>query len=221
MKKSLEMRKRKAAERVRLRAQVAEGKVRRQDVSVSAGLLENFYKAPFSVDHIRIRDDFPVSEPSVPGPETTSNEPSGVSQIKNERRRLSMRRKDKIKWANRDHTGWWIFEEVEQWMSKRQKKLSLTSRCLVRRNLRLVQAKNREEAYRKAMKFGRAGMPSKTHGGEWRFAGISMLLPIYDSMEDGSEILWEEDAVMSVSKMKKLVKSKHELSVFDDSEQKS
>jgi hypothetical protein len=104
-----------------------------------------------------------------------------------------MHKKSRIRWANRNHTGWWIFEEVEQWVSKRQKKLSPANRCLVRLNLKLARAKSRAEAYRKAMNFGRAGKPSKTHGGEWRFAGISMLLPVYDKIEDGSEILWKED----------------------------
>lgn len=108
---------------------------------------------------------------------------------------------------------------MEQWVSKRQKKLSPASRCLVRLNLRLVQAKSREEAYRKAIKFGQAGMPSKTHGGEWRFAGISMLLPIYDKFDDGSEILWEEDKWMPIARLKRLVKSKRQLPVFDDSQQ--
>ena len=130
-----------------------------------------------------------------------------------------MRKKSKIRWANKNHTGWWVFEEVEQWVSKRQKKLSPTSRCLVRLNLRLVRAKNREEAYRKAMKFGHAGRPSETHGGAWRFAGISMLLPIYNKIEDGAEILWEADKLMAASRVKKLVKSRRQLPVFDDTEE--
>jgi hypothetical protein len=40
-------------------------------------------------------------------------------------------KKSKIRWAHRDHTGWWIFCEVEQWVSNRQKKLKPTSRCAV------------------------------------------------------------------------------------------
>jgi hypothetical protein len=78
---------------------------------------------------------------------------------------------------NRNHTGWWIFREVEQWVSKRQKKLSPGSRCLVWENTRLIRAANREEAYRKALSLCKRYSPSKTIGGEWRFAGISMLLP--------------------------------------------
>jgi len=132
-----------------------------------------------------------------------------------------MRKKSEIRWANRNHTGWWVFEEVEQWVSKRQKKLSTSSRCLVHVNLRVVRAKSREEAYRKAVKFGRTGMPSKTNGGEWRFVGISMLLPIYDKIEDGSEILWKEKKIMTVARIKRLVKSKRKLPVFDDTEEEA
>jgi hypothetical protein len=209
------VRKRKAVERMRIRSH-AKDKAHPQAASVSAALVESFYKAPFSVDHIRLNDDFSVHELPVPLSQTTPKN-ADVSRLKSERLRLSLRRNAKIKWANRDHTGWWVFEEVEQWVSKRQTK-SPASHCLVRLNLRLVQARSRDEAYRKAMKFGQAGMPSKTHGGEWRFAGISMLLPIYDKFEDGSEILWEEDKWMSVAKLKSLVKSKHQLPVFDDSD---
>jgi hypothetical protein len=57
MRKSLQVRKRKAAERVRLRAQVAKGKVRVQDISVSAALGASFYHGPLGVSHIRIDDD--------------------------------------------------------------------------------------------------------------------------------------------------------------------
>ena len=67
---------------------------------------------------------------------------------------------------------------------------------------------------------GRRGHPSRTQAGEWRFAGISRLLPIYDDLEDGAEIFWDDRGFISVSKIKKLVKSKRQLSVFDDSEKK-
>ncbi len=105
---------------------------------------------------------------------------------------------------------------MEQWVSKRQKKLSANSRCLVWENTRLIRAKNRQEAYHKAMKLGRAGHPSKTKGGEWRFAGISMLLPVYEDIEDGAEILWVDRGLLAVSKIKKLAKTKRQLPVFND-----
>ena len=66
------------------------------------------------------------------------------------------------------------------------------------------------------MELGRAGHPSETHGGEWRFAGISFLLPVHDELEDGAEILWENHGFMSVKRIRKKVKSKQNLPVFDD-----
>ena len=81
-----------------------------------------------------------------------------------------------------------------------------------------MKAKNREGAYTKALKLASRGYPWKTTGGEWRFAGIGMLLPIYEKIEDGSELLWEEHKSMSMRKIRKLVKTKRKLSIFDDSE---
>src|SRR5690242_3647961 len=109
-----------------------------------------------------------------------------------------MPHRSKVAFANRNHSGWWIFREVEFWVSRRQKKLSPTSRCLVWENTRLIRAKNREAAYQKALRLGRETHPSKTNGGEWRFAGISMLLPVYEDIEDGAEILWVERRPMAV-----------------------
>ena len=127
-----------------------------------------------------------------------------------------MSHRSKIHFSNRDHSGWWIFKEVEQWVSKRQKKLLANSRCLVWENTRLIRAKSREEAYRKALKVGGAGLPSGTKAGEWRFAGISMLLPVYEEIEDGAEILWTDRGSMSVKAIKNLVKSRKQLPVFND-----
>jgi len=124
----------------------------------------------------------------------------------------------KVPFRNRNHTGWWVFCEVEQWVSNRQKNLSPTSRCLVWENMRLLRAKSREEAYRKAIKLGRAGNPSKTRGGEWRFSGISMLLPVYEKIEDGVEILWSDRGRLPVKKIKSLVKTKRQLPIFHDND---
>ncbi len=129
-----------------------------------------------------------------------------------------MPRRSKVAFANRSHSGWWIFREVEQWVSKRQT-LSPSSRCPVWENTRLIRAKNREEAYRKALRLGRAGHPSKTKDGEWRFAGISMLLPVYEDVEDGAEILWVDRGLLAVNKIKKLTKTKRQLSVFNDKQE--
>ena len=129
-----------------------------------------------------------------------------------------MPRRSNVAFQNKSHSGWWIFREVEQWVSKR-KTLSPSSRCPVWENTRLIRARSREEAYRKAMRLGQAGHPSKTNGGEWRFAGISMLLPVFEDIEDGAEILWVDRGSLPVKSIRKLVKSTRELPVFNDEEE--
>jgi hypothetical protein len=130
-----------------------------------------------------------------------------------------MSRKSKIPFRNRSQSGWWIFREVQQWVSRRQQKLTDDSRCQVWENTRLIRARNRDEAFRKATQLGQAGDPSQTKDGEWRFVGISLLLPVYEDIEDGAEILWVDRGQMPVRRIKKLVKSKPELSVFDDDDE--
>lgn len=43
-----------------------------------------------------------------------------------------------------------------------------------------------------------------------------MLLPVYDEIGDGAEILWQNERKLSVKQIKKLVKSKRQLPVFND-----
>jgi hypothetical protein len=118
---------------------------------------------------------------------------------------------------NRSHSGWWIYQEVEQWVSRRQKNLSPKSRSTVWENTRIIKAESREAAYKKAIRLGKKNSPSITNDGEWRFVGISMLLPIYEELTDGAEILWTDRGKMQQSKIAALIKTKKDLPVFDDS----
>lgn len=119
---------------------------------------------------------------------------------------------------NRNHTGWWIFREAERWVPRRRAGQTAPKRFPVWENTRLVRADSREEAYRKAVAMCRAVHPSKTNGGEWRFAGISLLLPIYEELADGAELLWTDRGRMTDAGIKKLVRSRRQLPVFDDTE---
>ena len=130
-----------------------------------------------------------------------------------------MPKKSSIPHRNRNYTGWWVFNEVEQWLPNKQKKVSPTSRSPVWENTRLIRATTRDEAYKKAVRLCHSGHPSKTDGGEWRFAGISLLLPVYEKIEDGVEILWTDRGLMSGDRIEKLVKTKAQLPVFDDKEE--
>jgi len=43
-----------------------------------------------------------------------------------------------------------------------------------------------------------------------------MLMPVYEEIEDGAEILWVDHGALPIKAVKKLVKAKSQLSVFDD-----
>ena len=133
-----------------------------------------------------------------------------------------MKRRKEIPFRNRNHTGWWIAYYVERFEYYDEDRSKLNRRCLAWENTILVRAEGREEAYRKAMAFGRIGDGSEGHDsgtrrrGAWRFEGLTSLVPIYEKIEDGAEILWREYKGRTVKKIKNRVRSKKELEAFDD-----
>lgn len=126
-----------------------------------------------------------------------------------------MPNKPEIPFRNRSPFGWWVYRELEQWIPDPKSK---KKKCLVWENTRIIQAKTREEAYEKAKRLGAEGNPRKTEGGRWKFLGIADLLPIYEELEDGAEIIWNDLGYMSPSKAKALVATKKSLQVFNDKE---
>ena len=96
-------------------------------------------------------------------------------------------------------------------------------RCLAWENTILVKARNRDDAYKKATSLGKASDGTEAwfgsgRKGAWRFEGLTMLLPIYEELEHGAEILWDEHVGRSVKSIRAMVRTKRELAVFDDSE---
>lgn len=132
----------------------------------------------------------------------------------------SMPKKQSIPARNQSPTGWWLYREIEQWVSNRQIKAKLKpgSRCLVWENTRIIKARDRNEAYAKAMRLGKECSPSKTDRGEWRFMGIAQLLPIYEDLADGAELMWEDRGMLTQTRVRTLTKPKKQLPVFDDRE---
>jgi hypothetical protein len=137
---------------------------------------------------------------------------------------VPQRRSNRIPFGNRNHTGWWIASFIERFEFFDENLANPKRRCLAHENTVLVRASNRDVAYRKAVKIGRAsegseGWDSKSgRRGAWRFEGLTGLLPMYEALEDGAELLWRELSNVSVRKVKTLVRAKKDLSVFDDRE---
>ncbi len=96
---------------------------------------------------------------------------------------------------------------------------NLNRRCTAWENTILVKAENVEEAYSKALVFGKQEESEyiNTDGKKvrWIFEGLTSLLAIYEELEDGAEIIWSEYENKSVRKIKSWVLPKEELEVFD------
>lgn len=68
---------------------------------------------------------------------------------------------------------------------------------LVWENTIIVRARNLDEAFQKVEENGRLGTKPYRGGPDavpvqWVYEGITSLLPIYEALEDGAEIIWEE-----------------------------
>lgn len=95
---------------------------------------------------------------------------------------------------NQSPFGWWIASYIQRFEFGDEDQSNLNRRCLAWENTIIIKAKNREQAYRKAIKIGQLSNGSKMHTsdgrqGEWKYEGLTSLIAIYDELEDGAEIL--------------------------------
>ena len=84
-------------------------------------------------------------------------------------------------------------------------------------NTIIVKASSLDEAYDKVVeaakyqtkpyKGGPDGIPV-----QWVFEGVTELLPIYEELEDGSEIMYREHSQTKLKNLQKIVRKKHEFS---------
>ncbi len=127
---------------------------------------------------------------------------------------------------NKSPHGWWVATLVERFEFDDEDKSNLKRRCTAWTNTVILKAKNRNDAYRKAIEYGNLGKEDKStwsqegtnRTGRWIFEGISSLLPIYEEIdEDGTEIVFKEDTNITVAKVKSWIRKKRELKVFIDS----
>lgn len=102
-------------------------------------------------------------------------------------------------------------------------------RCLAWENTVLIEAKDREIAYRKLIALGKFGKLGKNdvsdwsnsdtgRKGRWVFDGVTSLLPIYDELEDGAELFFDKHDGKSVKTIQSKIRQKKDLEAFDDRE---
>jgi hypothetical protein len=129
-------------------------------------------------------------------------------------------KKDRIPYRNKSPYGWWLATCLERFEFYDEDKSNSNRRCIAWENTILIKAKDREEAYGKAVENGKLsdGSEADFNGrkGTWVFEGLTSLIPIYEELEDGAEILWDEHKNCAVKTVKSWVRTKGELEAFTD-----
>ncbi|WP_339409636.1 DUF4288 domain-containing protein [Pseudomonas sp. EA_35y_Pfl2_R5] len=82
-------------------------------------------------------------------------------------------------------------------------------------NTIIVRATDLDDAYDKAVKIAHETTEPYLGGPDavpvqWVFEGITELLPIYEELEDGAEIMWAEHRPRKLKNLQKLVRSRNE-----------
>lgn len=91
----------------------------------------------------------------------------------------------------------------------------LEERFLSWENTIIVKAKNMDEAYDKIVENAKLGTDVYEGGPDkvpvqWVFEGVTELLPIYEELEDGSEVMWAEHNPRKLKNLRRRVKNKDE-----------
>lgn len=112
--------------------------------------------------------------------------------------------------------GWYVasylirFTEIND-----QNKDNQEERFLSWENTIIVRASDLDEAYDKVVKIAQESTEPYLGGPDavpvqWVFEGVTELLPIYEELEDGAEIMWAKHGPRKLKNLKKLVSGRHE-----------
>ena len=133
---------------------------------------------------------------------------------------------EKIPFPNRNHTSWWLAQYIVRLQGIDEDENNLHRRCIAWKNTILIRANDRDEAYKKAKKIGKENTiddsikirrGKKWVKAKWIFEGLTSLLPVYEEIEDGCEIMWDEYENITVKRVKNMTRKKRQLECFNDS----
>lgn len=123
-----------------------------------------------------------------------------------------MKLKEKIPNKNRN---WFIVEIIEKCEPVNRNEKQDLRRVTTWGNHHLIKADSPEKAFDKAVKLGKEAEYKFTNTDkiemEWIFVGIGELLPIYEDIEDGAEIMWNDYGFISNRRTMKMPYKKKEL----------
>ncbi|WP_018016480.1 DUF4288 domain-containing protein [Teredinibacter turnerae] len=115
---------------------------------------------------------------------------------------------------NLSPVGWYVGSYLIRFIELNEEgNEDLENRFLTWENTIIVKASNLEEAYDKIVKVANDGTEPYEGGPDgvpvqWVLEGVTSLLPIYEELEDGAEIMWAEHNPKKLKNIRKMVTSK-------------
>lgn len=114
--------------------------------------------------------------------------------------------------------GWYVASYLIRFIElDNQDNDNFEKRFLSWENTIIIKANDINEAYNKVVET--AKLDTKPYKGgsqgipvQWIFEGVTELLPIYEEIKDGSEIMWAEHRPTKLKNLRKLVRNKEKFS---------
>lgn len=114
----------------------------------------------------------------------------------------------------KNNKNWYLVEIIERCEPNGKEDKRPLRRCIVYGNIHLIRADSIEEAYEKAEKIGKEGNYDFKNANKmdmkWEFIGIGDILPIYEDIEDGAELMFTDYGFISAKRSNAFVKTKAE-----------
>ena len=110
---------------------------------------------------------------------------------------------------------WFLVEIIEKYEPIDTDKTQELRRVTTWGNYHLINAETPSKAYDKAVKIGKMSNYKFTNSDKMKmkseFLGIGDLLPIYEDLEDGAEIMWHDYGSISAKRSDRIAKTKKEI----------
>lgn len=118
---------------------------------------------------------------------------------------------------NRSPVGWYVASYLLRFIElKDDFNCDLEHRFTAWENTIIVKAKSIEEAYDKTIAIARAETDPYLGGVDgvavqWVFEGVTTIVPIYEKLKDGAEIMWEKHGATKLKSLRKRVIHRDEI----------
>jgi hypothetical protein len=122
---------------------------------------------------------------------------------------------EKVEKISNKNGNWYIVEIIEKCEPVERNEKQELRRVTTWGNHHLIKADSPEKAFDKAEKIGKEAEYKFTNSDkiemEWIFVGIGELLPIYEDIEDGAELMWNDYGFISNRRTMRMPYKKKEL----------